>query len=179
MSDCPLLLLDVDGPLNPYGAKPHRRPEGYTTRRLRPTGWRDRKPLRVWLNCDHGALLTTFADRIGFELVWCTTWEHDANTLIGPVVGLPELPVIEFGFTATQWKFNAVAEYAEGRPLAWLDDDFKLYPHEREWFEGQRKGIPTLLHLVSPRVGITTDDLDTVEKWALGISANSEGGDRG
>lgn len=30
----PVLLLDVDGLLNPYAAKPHRRPEGYQAHRL-------------------------------------------------------------------------------------------------------------------------------------------------
>lgn len=49
----PILYLDVDGPLNPYAAKPHRRPEGYSTHRMLPDSWRARgyrKPLRVWLN---------------------------------------------------------------------------------------------------------------------------------
>ncbi|WP_285749371.1 hypothetical protein [Lentzea sp. NBRC 105346] len=32
----PAILLDVDGPLNPYMAKPERRPAGYTTHRLWP-----------------------------------------------------------------------------------------------------------------------------------------------
>ncbi len=53
----PLLLLDMDGPLNPYRSAPHERPAGYSTHRMRPTGWenpRD-KPLRVWLNHGHGA----------------------------------------------------------------------------------------------------------------------------
>lgn len=27
----PVLYLDVDGPLNPYAAKPERRPESYAT----------------------------------------------------------------------------------------------------------------------------------------------------
>jgi hypothetical protein len=178
VTDKPLLLLDVDGPLNPYAAKPHRRPEGFTTRRLRPTGWTDRKPLRVWLHPDHGRLLLDFTERVGMELVWCTTWEHDANTMIGPVIGLPELPVIEFKFTATEWKFNAVAAYAAGRPLAWLDDDFKLYGRELAWFEQQRGTTPTLLQHVSPRTGITPDDLAAVEAWVAGLPApaSQEGG---
>ncbi|WP_367139226.1 MULTISPECIES: alpha/beta fold hydrolase [Streptomyces] len=29
----------MDGPLNPYAAKPHRRPEGYETHRLLTPGW--------------------------------------------------------------------------------------------------------------------------------------------
>lgn len=46
----PLLLIDVDGPLNPYAAQAERRPEGYTTHRMRPTGWtpaQSPRPLRV------------------------------------------------------------------------------------------------------------------------------------
>jgi hypothetical protein len=35
----PMLLIDVDGPLNPYAAKPTRRPHGYTTHRLSPPTW--------------------------------------------------------------------------------------------------------------------------------------------
>lgn len=40
----PLLYLDVDGPLNPYAAKPERRPEGYTTHRMKPEGWLAQHP---------------------------------------------------------------------------------------------------------------------------------------
>jgi hypothetical protein len=168
-----LLLLDVDGMLHPCDAKPHRRPAGYTTHRLRPRGWEHaRKPLRVWLNPNHGALLTRFAADHGFELAWATTWQHDANTMISPRVGLPELPVIEFDGhpgTAGGWKFPAVLDYAAGRPLAWLDDDFRLAVHRRgrEEFEAARAGVPTLLHHVDPRVGLTLLDLAAVARWAL------------
>lgn len=73
----PLLLIDVDGPLNPYAAKASRRPEGYDTHRMRPTGWEGPhvKPLRVWLNPEHGPALTA----LPFELAWCTTWQAEAN----------------------------------------------------------------------------------------------------
>ena len=94
----PILFLDVDGPLNPFAAKPTRRPSGYVTHRLMPAGWtgttrgRRPKPLRVWLNPDHGPALTG----LPVELVWATTWEHEANRLIGPRIGLPSLPVVEW-----------------------------------------------------------------------------------
>src|ERR1044072_5889410 len=88
----PLLLLDVDGPLNPWMAKPSRRPEGYSTHRMRPSGWEQpyQKPLRVWLNHGHGADLLA----LPYSLVWATTWAHEANEWIGPHLGLPELPFI-------------------------------------------------------------------------------------
>ena len=154
----PLLLLDVDGPLNPFRAT---KPKGYTMHRLPTAG----SSFNVWLNHDHGSMLLDFAAEHGLELVWCTTWEHDANVCVGLHIGLPELPVIEFGFTAHDWKFGAVLRYAAGRPLAWLDDDFLLFDTEQQAFLEQRGDTPTLLHLVSPGVGLTADDLDTVGAW--------------
>jgi hypothetical protein len=172
----PLVLLDVDGPLNPYDAKPSRRPHGYTTHRLRPKGFEHaRKPLRVWLHPDHGALLRAFAERHGAELVWATTWEHDANTMIGPVIGLPELPVIEFGdhISAQEWKYPAVAKYAGGRPFVWFDDDFEAAGPDRQHalrqFEIARKTTPTLLHHVDPKIGLTEADLAAAGAWFDGI----------
>lgn len=45
-SNRPLLLIDVDGPLNPYAAKPQSRPRGYGTHRMRPTGWTEAESLK-------------------------------------------------------------------------------------------------------------------------------------
>ena len=166
-----LLLLDVDGPLNPYAAKPSRRPDGYTTHRLRPLGWEHaRKPLRVWLAPAHGPMLLDFSKTHELEMVWATTWQDDANRMIGPVIGMPELPVIRFDRhpgTLKGWKFPAVASYADGRPLAWLDDDFRhpSYIHAITEFQTGRGSTPTLLHHVDPAIGLTDADLDVVGSW--------------
>lgn len=168
----PLVLLDVDGPLNPYGAKPTRRPEGYTTIRVQlpmaivarvPSA--ERRTLRVWLNPEHGPMLLAFAEKHDAELVWATTWEHDANVHIGPVIGLPELPVIEWGFKAHHWKFDGVLEYVGNRPFVWFDDDFGCFPMERHWFEGKRGRAPGRLHWVDPKIGLTQNDLDVAGEW--------------
>ncbi|GAA3854395.1 hypothetical protein GCM10022243_19900 [Saccharothrix violaceirubra] len=182
-----LLLLDVDGPLNPYAARRHRRPAGFTTHRLTSTGhWytgreaRRHKGLRVWLNPDHGALLRALAERADLEPVWATTWAHQANTRIAPVIGLPELPVIEFSERdldplhgwrdGGSWKWSAVARYAGDRPLAWLDDELDdRYPRARARFEAARAATPTLLCDVDPRVGLREEHAEQVEKWAAGL----------
>ncbi|HEX6357473.1 HAD domain-containing protein [Actinophytocola sp.] len=171
-----LLLLDVDGPLNPYAANRYRRPPGYLTYRRTATGWhsgrdaRRYKGLRVWLNPSHGAQLLALAAMTSLELVWATTWQHEANERIAPAVGLPALPVIEFpGYTLTTgwddaWKWPAVAAYAKDRPLAWLDDE-----HERSGaaeFARQRAGTPTLLCHVDPRQGLGSAHLAQVRRWA-------------
>src|SRR6185437_2838652 len=48
----------------------------------------------VNLNPEHGKWLLDLALETDSELVWGTMWEDLANVHIGPVVGLPYLPVM-------------------------------------------------------------------------------------
>lgn len=177
-----LLLLDVDGPLNPWAAKPHARPDGYVTYRYtRDRQWysgtdvRRHKGLRVWLNPDHGALLRELARDIGYDLVWATTWMGEANRLVGPAIGLPPLPMIEFGppeYDPTEgwkpfggWKWRAVLAYAAGRPVVWWDDEHHVGSAGRAEFEAARGETPTLLCHVNPQVGIQPSHLDAARHW--------------
>ncbi|MEV7285168.1 hypothetical protein AB0O01_11505 [Streptomyces sp. NPDC093252] len=174
-----MLLVDVDGPLNPYAAKPHRRPEGYGThriltprweaaqrRRLAERGMPDRpvRPLRVWLDPSHGPALRA----LPFDLVWATTWEDEANTYIGPVLGLPELPFIRWAEVRAEpgdgvfWKTPEVVAWARGRALAWVDDE--VTDADRDWVRNHHTG-PALLHRVDPRQGLTDDDFTTLARW--------------
>ncbi|NUT92365.1 MAG: hypothetical protein HOY78_10075 [Saccharothrix sp.] len=177
-----LLMLDVDGPLNPYAAKPSKRPAGYRTfRYTRSGGWytgrdaRRYRGLRVWLNPDHGPALRALAADTGLELVWATTWTHLANELVAPAIGLPPLPVVEFPHYGDgwrpdgEWKWRAVAAYAAGRPLAWFDDELDAWPAARAAFDAERAGVPTRLCPVDPRRGITAEHLDDVRAWAAGL----------
>ncbi|MFJ9037978.1 hypothetical protein ACIRF8_15465 [Streptomyces sp. NPDC102406] len=171
----PLLLIDVDGPLNPWAAKPSRRPEGYQTHRMRPTGWQDpwQKPLRVWLNPAHGPSLLA----LPFDLVWCTTWEAEANEWIGPHLGLPELPVIKWPEDARKeqaggafWKTKHVIQWAAGRPFAWIDDDFT--DRDRSYVAAHHEG-PALLHFINPRLGLLQDDFQALAAWATDLARNA------
>lgn len=176
MTGRPLLFIDVDGVLNPYAAKPHRRPDGYVTHRMRPTGWDQpwQKPLRVWLNPAHGPLLLG----LPFDLVWGTTWRHEANEWIAPHLGLPELPVVDFDETrrpvndrmpdGTYWKTHQLVEYAAGRPFAWVDDEITVL--DRDYADRAHLG-PALLHHVSPRRGLLDADFRTLRVWAAELAA--------
>ncbi len=175
----PLLLLDVDGPLNPFAARWRLRPRGYTTHRFKPANWlarhaplpaEDVRPLRVWLKPGHGVQLTA----LPYDLVWATTWMHGANEHIGPVLGLPELPVIEWrelftpGPQGAHWKLPRIVEWAGGRPFAWVDDgitdDDKLYVSEHH--DG-----PALLHWVDPGRGLRAKDFAALRSWATEAGA--------
>ncbi|MFJ8105154.1 hypothetical protein [Streptomyces sp. NPDC096132] len=164
----PLLYLDVDGPLNPYAAKPERRPAGYTTIRA---SVRPGRPLRVWLNPGHGAALL----RLPYDLCWATTWMAEANRWIAPMVGLPELPYVDFGAAlfaergdGVHWKTETLLSHAAGRPFAWVDDEQS--PADSAYVAA-RHPAPALLHLVSPRLGLRDDDFATLSAFAAAVAA--------
>ncbi|MEU9499506.1 HAD domain-containing protein [Streptomyces sp. NPDC048196] len=172
----PLLFLDVDGPLNPWLAPPHRRLRGYTTRWMRPTGWEPPRPaLRVRLNPDHGPLLMG----LGFRLVWATTWRTEANTWIAPVLGLPELPALDWPERhrrdpdGVHWKTRHLVEAAAGRPFAWVDDE--IGPPDLTWIARHHPG-PALPHRVDPAGGLLPADFATLRKWAAEHAPRTGGG---
>nr|WP_168527532.1 hypothetical protein [Streptomyces sp. RPA4-2]QIY62045.1 hypothetical protein HEP85_10635 [Streptomyces sp. RPA4-2] len=163
----PLLFLDVDGPLNPYAAQPERRPEGYTTIRVTLTPGR---PLRVWLHPEHGRALLG----LGYDLCWATTWMDAANRHIGPVIGLPALPYVDFtgALFATRpdgvhWKTERIVTYAV-RTFAWVDDEQS--PADDTYVTAHHPA-PALLHHVDPRRGLLPPDFTTLEEFAATLSA--------
>ncbi|MER6501979.1 hypothetical protein ABT218_21950 [Streptomyces sp. NPDC001455] len=165
----PLLLVDIDGPLNPYAALMNRRvPDGYTRHWMRPTGWEFGPPLPVLLNPEHGRALLGLAGR--YELVWATTWMDEANVWIGPRLGLPPLPYVDWPSLPvaapedTYWKTPYIVAYAAGRPFAWIDDE--IADRDREWVH--RQGAAALLLWIDPRTGLLPGDFETLAGWADG-----------
>lgn len=78
-----------------------------------------RRHLRVWLDPRHGAELL----RLDYDLCWATTWMADANRWIAPVVGLPELPFVDFlhhvnpRIGLRDDDFRALADFARSRTV--------------------------------------------------------------
>ncbi|WP_299541646.1 hypothetical protein [uncultured Streptomyces sp.] len=169
----PLLLIDVDGPLNPFAALARRRPpQGYRRHLMRPTGWEAGDPLPVLLNPEHGDELLTLTDR--FELAWATTWKAEANRWIAPQLGLPALPHVEWpgllgpGPDATYGKTQHVVAYADGRPFAWVDDE--ITDRDRAWVTVHHPARALLL-TIDPRVGLVRRDFDTLAAWVADAGA--------
>ncbi len=117
VSPLPLLLIDVDGVLNPYVRPRTTLGAQYATHRIGEQV--------VRLTTSHGEWLHRLAEL--YDLVWATTWEADANAFVGPIIGAPpNLPVISFTDRDDKdwtWKLPAVERFVADRPLAWLDDD--------------------------------------------------------
>jgi hypothetical protein len=152
----PLLLLDFDGPLNPCRAQAI--PVGYERHEIVEGA----KTWVVLLNPRHGVELNALAKV--FDLVWATSWEHGANRLLAPRLGLPELPVIAWPARTPvrqgSWKTAYVAEWVGERPFVWVDDE--VGRDDRLFFGGDHQ----LVHGVDARTGLTAADFAAIRAWA-------------
>lgn len=173
----PLLLLDVDGPLNAYGMDPGRLPEDCIACPVAPS-WiatlpkkpgASTKPFRVFLRPSHGPSLRA----LRFELCWATAWMDEANQWISNALELPSLPFVDFGDNlfvpdpgGLHWKTRALLKHVQGRPFAWVDDE--LGEADRAYVAAHHNA-PALLHYVDPRVGLAEDDFSTLAAWAASV----------
>jgi hypothetical protein len=152
----PLLLLDVDGVLNPFAAPGC--PAGYREYEFFP----GEEPVRRCLA--HGPWLRELATR--YQLVWATAWAAGANRLLAPLLSLPDLPVIRFPPPpfAPADKLPAVRRFAGRHPLAWVDAALSAEAHA--W--ARRRRAATLLLGVRPAEGLTRPVVDRALRWAGG-----------
>ncbi|WP_406865004.1 HAD domain-containing protein [Streptomyces sp. HUAS MG47] len=162
----PLLFLDVDGPLIPFGGEPG----AYPTYAPDPARTDPRaNPLLARLDPAHGRRLAA----LPCELVWATTWMEEANESVAPRLGLPDLPVMPWPEEAEgadlddrrlglHGKTRALVARAGGRAFAWVDDEISAA--DRAWVTAHHPG-PALLHRVDPRLGLTERDYAELAAW--------------
>ncbi len=150
----PLLLLDVDGVLNPFGAATC--PRDFTEHHLFP----DEEPVRV--NRAHGSWITELAT--SFDIAWATGWNHDANRFLAPLLNICALPVLTMPPAPfhPSAKVPLIDAYAQQRPVAWIDDAHTA--EARSW--ANQRTAPTLLITADPAVGLNRQSIDQLVTWA-------------
>lgn len=179
----PVVLLDIDGVLNaidedPEGPRraPYGEPEEWLTDLVPIAGVE--YPVRVHRSvCEWLGRLREVAD-----VRWLTTWSHGdrCNSVIAPLVGLPELPIECYEryrhrskyvdpASLCWWKLSAVQEAAERepwRPIVWVDDDISLSPWAVQWVQHASRGRLAPVHAVVPRsqLGLTMQDMDQIDR---------------
>lgn len=159
--DNPIVFLDVDGTLLPFRPRPAK-PAPPTADRLVPAGNAQGNPLLERLDPADGPKLLA----LGCQLAWATTWMSDANDLIAPRLGLPQLPIVDFPDDepdhAMHWKTVHLARWAAGQPFIWLDDE--ITDADRRWIQAHYPG-KALLHRINPSIGLADPDFTHIREW--------------
>jgi hypothetical protein len=164
----PILLLDVDGVLNP-------------ARRDLPDGWGRGTFNGFVLTWDPTvtARLRRLHESGRVEIQWLTTWAGHADELLAEPMGLPRgLKTHErdgaaptgflgqLGGASAWWKLDLAREVAEAEPdrrIVWIDDDLAEQAADTgEWLAAH----PHVL-VVAPNLwaGLTHEQLDEIEAW--------------
>lgn len=165
----PLVLIDVDGVLNPhFKCHPpfcHCHP-----------GWRRGRTARartkMVLNPLHGRWLLDLAAAADAELAWCTSWGDEANLEIGPRVGLPVLPVVLYppmpqqlrdaGTPLGVWKARCAVAYVASRPTVWFEDEPAAPGEAARLATG-----PFRVELTEERTGLTAGHVERAKEFLM------------
>ncbi len=161
-SDGPVLAVDIDGVISLFGFEQPVEPG-----RAGADAPGEFHLIDGTLHCialETGPRLNQLSK--SFQLIWASGWEDRANDHLPGILGMPALPYLTFDgrarFGTAHWKLEALEEYADSRPLAWIDDslDGSCY----DWAE--RRPAPTLLVPTESDVGLLDLHVDTIESWA-------------
>lgn len=143
----PLLLLGVDGVLNPETATA---PTGFTP--IKPTD-----ASRSFLfSRSHRRWLIELAER--FDVVWVSVWQDAANDVLAEHYGMPRRPVISF---------DAVREYVADRPVVWVMEA----PAEQGRSWADERDSPTLLIEPDRSVGLTEHHVRAIRQFYIDLGA--------
>lgn len=167
----PVILLDVDGVLNPFRAAWHASdsPEMAAAGFRTVCGDFDGRSVPLSLARWHGQWLNRL--RLSADIVWATGWNHRANTQVGPQIDLPHLEVLDLVYDSPgsrlHWKSEQVADYLAtqrpGAPWVWIDDE--TVDGDRDYVNAHPGTGDGWMLFSDPATGLTEDDFERLLHW--------------
>ena len=163
----PLLMLDVDGVLNIDVSNSRARKAGFKTWHLS----HDRVGrVRVVLNLDHPIMLGRLAP--AFEIVWASMgWPGPAAFEWARQMRLPFGPSLTFPGGPSASKVDDILRFAQGRPLAWVDDESRPGDLDRLVREHRQ---PALLVSPEPDIGLTWEHVTALLEWVRNLPNDND-----
>ncbi len=178
-----IVMIDIDGVCNVFDGWEVEVDEWMSAHTKKP--WiRNRKApahlkatrargYNLLLNPEHPEWMAEIEDT-GAEMVWGTMWVHTAATEFAPVAGFgaawSHIPFNDYhvntsgrrmGEGVANYKMPGIADWAEDRPVVWVDDD--LTPAEHAWAARRNaRGLPTLFIQPDPAVGMTRAHVEQI-----------------
>lgn len=158
----PILAVDIDGVVSLFGFDEQPRGVGA-----------EMELIDGALHC----ISMPAGERLGrlaadYEMVWATGWERGGER-IAELLDLPRWPALRFKgalrFGSADWKLEPLGRYAQGRPLAWIDDSFDEACYA--WARSRRE--PTLLVDTEPEQGLQEVHVEALLGWARSLGAES------
>ena len=162
-SEGPVLAIDIDGVISLFGfdeaVQPGRGDAGEA-----PGEFHLIDGMLHCIALETGPRLNSLAN--SYELVWASGWEDRANDHMPELLGVPKLHYLTFDgraqFGTAHWKLDALDEYTESRPLAWIDDSLDQSCYE--W--AAEREAPTLLVPTESDIGLTDAHVEALQAWA-------------
>lgn len=103
------------------------------------------------------------------ELVWLTTWGHDANDGFSHILG--RLPVLDSDSEDRWWKAQALHDYVTTHGpydrIVWLDDEMGGYAQDVAWVADALAAVGTQLLVIGPELmrGLQREDLASARRF--------------
>jgi hypothetical protein len=164
----PILAVDIDGVISLFGFEDQPQEAGA-----------EMELIDGALHCismPAGERLGRLAEQ--YEIVWATGWERGGER-ISQLLNLPDWPALSFKgaarFGSADWKLEPLGRYAQGRPLAWIDDSLD----EACYAWARSRPEPTLLVDAEPDHGLQEVHVEALLGWARSLGAEPSEAGRG